>query len=118
MKGMKANAIGPAATPKFVRTALFANVMLVLISLAAPIILPESEAIAFLFAIPMALILVVGAFTAIGAYILARREFRPVRWTAFLPLAVFLVGIAGTLLLVQVDSLWERDPVEFRPGSK
>ena len=115
---MKAKASGPANTPGIVRVALFVNVILVLIALGAPLILPDPDTTALIFAAPMALILVIGSAAAIRAYILARREDRPLRWTAFAPLAVFLVGIVGTLILVQTDAVWERDPVEFKPGQK
>ena len=115
---MKSKVSGPAKTPEIVRTALFVNVVLVLVALASPLILPDADATALLFAIPMALILVIGTSAAIRAYILARREDRPLRWTTFAPLAVFLVGLVGTVILVQTDAVWERDPVEFKPGQK
>jgi membrane protease YdiL (CAAX protease family) len=115
---MKSKVSGSANTPEIVRVALFVNVVLVLIALAAPLVFSDPDSTALLFAIPMALILVVGSMAAIRAYILARREDRPLRWTAFAPLAVFLVGILGTLILVRTDAVWERDPVEFKPGQK
>jgi hypothetical protein len=86
-----------------IRTGLWVNLTLVLVALAAPRIANNSQAAAISFAFPMALILVVGAAIAIRAYILARRENRPLRWTAFLPLSIFLLGIAATLLLVYTD---------------
>jgi hypothetical protein len=96
----------PAETPGLVWVAVVANILL----LAAAIIIPrrfnnthngqEGAGAAVAFAIPMALILAVGAATAIRAYILARRQDRPIRWTAFLPASIFLIGMAITLGLV------------------
>ena len=97
---MKPKARGPAETPQIVRAALVANLILLVVALASPLIVDGSEAAAILFALPMALILAIGAAAAIRAYILARREALPPRWTAFLPLSVFLLGIVGTLLLI------------------
>jgi hypothetical protein len=118
MKFMKATVSGPAETPQIARTALWLNLILVLIAIAAPRIASSTDTGALLFAIPMALILVIGAAAAIWSYILARREDRSVRWTAFLPLAVFLLGMIGTVLLVQTDAAWEKPPVEIRSGQK
>jgi cytochrome bd-type quinol oxidase subunit 2 len=99
--GQKARA--SARTPKTVHVALWVNLLLLVVALVAPRMTANaSEASALFFVIPMALILVVGAAAAIGAYILARREDLRLRWTAFLPISVFLLGIAGTLLLVYV----------------
>ena len=96
----------PAETPGIVRLAIVINALL----LAAAIIVPrrfnntrndeEGAGAAVAFAIPMALILAIGAAAAIRAYILARRQDRPMRWTAFLPASIFLLGIAITLGLV------------------
>lgn len=97
---MKLKAHGPAETPKIVRIALGLNVVLVAVALVAPRLFTNSDAAPLLFAIPMALILAVGAGAASRAYLLARREDRSLRWTAFLPLSMFLLGIAGTLLLI------------------
>lgn len=100
------------------RPALLTNVLLLCIALVAPRIAPTTDAAAMFFAIPMALILVTGAASAIRAYILARRENRSPHWTAFLPLAVFLLGIAGTLALVYTDYAWVKPPVEVNPQQR
>jgi len=97
---MKPKVRGPAETPPIVRTALIVNVLLLLVALVSPRLLAGSEAAPLLFAVPMALIVAIGAAAAIRAFILARREDRPIRWTAFLPVSMFLVGMVGTLLLV------------------
>ena len=97
---MKPKVRGPAETPSIVRTALIVNVLLLLVALVSPRLLAGSEAAPLLFAVPMALIVAIGAAAAIRAFILARREDRPIRWTAFLPVSMFLVGMVGTLLLV------------------
>lgn len=94
------------------------NLGFVLIALGGPPLFADSESAPLFFAIPMALILMVGAGAAIRAFILARRENRSLRWTAFLPLAVFLVGIVGTVLLVQTDYAWTKPPVEVKSGQK
>jgi hypothetical protein len=97
---------GPAETPGIVRAALVINLLLAAVAVIVPrrfdSIHDEREAAgaAMAFAIPMALILTIGAAVAIRAYILARRQERPMRWTAFLPASVFLIGIALTLGLV------------------
>lgn len=78
----------------------------------------NSETAAVLFAIPMALILVIGAAHAIRVYILARRERQRVGWTAFLPAAVFLLGIAGTLAMVYFDVTFVKPPSEAIPGQR
>lgn len=77
-----------------------------------------SEAAAVLFAIPMALILVIGAAHAIRVYILARREGKRIGWNAFLPAAVFLLGIAGTLAMVYFDVTFVKPPSEAIPGQR
>ncbi len=77
-----------------------------------------SEVAAVMFAIPMALILVIGAAVAIRAYILARREGQRVPWTAFLPVSLFLLGIAGTLALVYSDITFVKPPSEVIPGQR
>lgn len=96
----------PAETPGIVRVAIVVNSLL----LGAAVIIPrrfdgvndqrEVAGAAVAFAIPMALILTIGAAAAIRAYILARRQDRPVRWTAFLPASIFVLGMAITLGLV------------------
>ncbi len=118
MKWMKAKKPGPPKTPSHVWTALMVNLGFVLVALGGPRLFPDSDSAAMFFAIPMALILVVGAGAAIRAYILARRENRSLRWTAFLPLAVFLVGIVGTVFLVQADFAWTKPTIEVKPGQK
>lgn len=102
--------------PKFVRTALWVNLVLVVVSLAAPRMATGSEAAAMLFAIPMALILAIGAGAAVRAYILSYREYQRPHWTAFLPLAVFLLGIGATLVLVYSDLSWVKPPSEVSPA--
>ncbi len=97
---MKPKVRGPAETPSIVRTALMANVVLLLVALVSPRLLAGSDAAPLLFAVPMALIVAIGTAAASRAYILARREGRSIRWTAFLPVSMFLVGMVGTLLLV------------------
>lgn len=96
-----------ASTPLFVRVSLWINVALVLFALIMPRTLAgpdsgmaEAAGAAMLFVLPMALIFAIGAFAAIRAYILARREDRPVGWFAFAPLGMFLVGILATLVLI------------------
>jgi hypothetical protein len=92
---MKPNATGPAETPQIVRIALWVNLLLVAIALVAPRMMAGESGkeggstAALLFVIPMALIPPIGAAAAISAFVLARREERSVRWTAFLPLLVF-----------------------------
>jgi cytochrome bd-type quinol oxidase subunit 2 len=103
---------------KFVSKALWVNLALLCVALAVPPAANSTEAAAVFFAVPMALILVVGAAVAIRAYILARRENRRPRWTAFLPLAIFLLGIGGTVVLVYTDSAWTKAPVEVNPGKR
>jgi membrane-anchored protein YejM (alkaline phosphatase superfamily) len=106
----------PAAeTPKIVRAALWANIALMILALVGPRVVPGADAAALLFAVPMALILVIGVAAAIRAYILARRQDRPVRWTAFLPLSTFIVGVAATLILVYSDITWLKPAVEITP---
>ena len=100
------------------RSALLANLLLLCVALVAPRMSNTSETAAVMFAIPMALILVIGAAAAIWAYILARRENRGLRWTAFLPLSVFLLGIAGTLALVYSDVTFVKPPTEVKPGKQ
>ena len=58
-----------------------------------------------LFALPMAAILAISSVVVIRAFILARREDLRMRWTAYLPLSVFLLGIASTLLLVYATTV-------------
>lgn len=100
----------PAETPKIIRTATIVNLLLLAVAVIIPRrfndtgSLDEAAGAAIAFALPMALILVVSAGAAIRAYILARRQDRPIRWTAFLPLSVFLLGIAITLGLVYSQS--------------
>ncbi len=102
---------GPAATPPIVRTALIANIVLVLIALMWPHTATRDpngkggaiEGDATPFVIPMVLILLIGAIAAIRAYILARREDRRVSWMAFAPLGMFFVGILATLVLVYTE---------------
>jgi hypothetical protein len=98
------------------RSALWLNLLLLCVALAAPRLAADSETAAVLFAAPMALILVIGAASAIRSYVLARREGRPPRWTAFLPLSVFLLGIAGTLAMVYLDLTFVKTPTEVSPG--
>ena len=100
------------------RFALWVNLALLCIALVVPRAAKSTESAAAFFAIPMALILAIGAAAAIRAYILARRENRRPKWTAFLPLAVFLLGIGGTLALVYTDAAWTKDPVEVTPGKR
>jgi 4-amino-4-deoxy-L-arabinose transferase-like glycosyltransferase len=100
------------------RSALWVNLILLCVALVAPRMTNSSEAAAIWFAIPMALILVIGAAAAIWAYVLARRENRRPRWTAFLPLSVFLLGIAGTLALVYSDFTWSKPPTEVTPAQR
>lgn len=102
----------PADTPSVVRVSLWMNVVLLLIALIMPRTLAEpgsgmaeAAGAAMLFVIPMALIFAIGSFAAIRAYILARREGRAVRWTAFVPLAMFLVGIVATLVLIYTENV-------------
>jgi cytochrome bd-type quinol oxidase subunit 2 len=118
MKRMKPPIRGAAETPKIVRTAAWINLVLAVVAVIAPRIVTNSEAAAMLFAIPMALILALGSAAAIRAYILARREDRPVRWTAFLPLALFVAAMGLTLLLVFSDLGWGTGPREVMPGSQ
>jgi hypothetical protein len=96
-----------APTPGFVRAAVWVNLVLVLAALILPRTLvtetagiEEAARAALLFVIPMTLVVVIGCAVGIRAYVLARRLGQRVKWTAFLPLATFLAGIAGTLLLV------------------
>ena len=96
--------------------ALTINLVLLCIALVGPRMTNSLDTAAVLFAVPMALILAIGAWAAIRAYILARREGRRPRWTAFLPLSVFLVGILATVALVNSDFAWKSDPVEVKPG--
>jgi 4-amino-4-deoxy-L-arabinose transferase-like glycosyltransferase len=118
MKFMKANRNGTAEASNIVRTALLANLALLAVAVGGPRMVLSTDAAALLFAIPMALILVVGAAAAIWSYILARRESRTIPWTAFLPLAVFALGVVGTILLVQTDAAWNKPPVEIHSGQK
>ncbi len=96
----------PAETPGIVQIALYINIALLIIAMIAPRGFATSKdeeagaGAAVAFAIPMALILAIGAAAATRAYILARREDRPMRWTAFLPASMFLVGLGVTLALV------------------
>jgi hypothetical protein len=96
-----------APTPGFVRVATWVNLALVLAALVLPRTLlgddagwEEAAGAVMLFVIPMTLVVVIGCGVGIRAHLLARRAGQRVKWTAFLPLAMFLVGIAGTLLLV------------------
>ncbi len=98
--------------------ALKINLVLLCIALGVPRMASSVEAAAVFFAIPMALILAIGAWAAIRAYILARREDRRPRWTAFLPLSIFLLGILGTVAMVNSDFVWNKDPVEVNPGKR
>lgn len=100
------------------RAALWANLFLVGVALVAPRMGPGNETAALLFAVPMALTLVIGAAAAIHATILARRENRLPGWRAFLPLSVFLLGIAGTLGLVYSDLTFVSKPVEVLPAQR
>lgn len=100
------------------RSALWVNLLLLCVALVAPRMAGTSEAAAVLFAVPMALILVIGSAAAIWSFILARREGRPLRWTAFLPASVFVLGIAGTLALVYSDFAWTKPPSEAIPGQR
>jgi Na+/H+ antiporter NhaD/arsenite permease-like protein len=96
----------PAETPGIVRIAVVINALLLVLAIVIPRRFnnvrdaQEGAGAAVAFALPMALILIIGAAAAIRAYILARRQDRPVRWTAFLPASIFLLGIAITLGLV------------------
>ena len=54
---------------------------------------------ALLFAAPMGIIAVIGLAVVIWAYIWSRREGCPMPVVAFLPLCVFLVGLAIALAL-------------------
>jgi hypothetical protein len=102
---------GPAATPPVVRAALGANIVLVVIALMWPHTATSDHngkggsisGDATLFAVPMVLILVIGIFAAIQAFILARREDRRVSWVAFAPLGMFFVGLLATVLLVYTE---------------
>lgn len=98
------------------RSALLANLLLLCVALIAPRMAASSESAALWFAIPMALILVIGAASATRAYILARREIRRPSWTAFLPLAVFLLGIAATLILIYSGWTFVGPPTEVTPS--
>ncbi len=116
MKRMKASA--PAETPKFVLPAFWVNLGLGAVAVVAPRMIASTDTAAILFTVPMTAILVVGASVAIWCFVLARREYRSVRWTAFLPLSVFLLGLAGTLAMVQTDALWEKTPTEYKTGPR
>jgi 4-amino-4-deoxy-L-arabinose transferase-like glycosyltransferase len=63
-----------------------------------------AAAAALSFVIPMALIFAIGVATATWAYLLARRENQRMKWTAWMPLVLFLVGIAATLALVYFET--------------
>lgn len=96
----------------FVRASLWVNVALLAIALIMPRTvdragsgMAEAAEAAMWFVVPMALIFAIGTFAAIRAYILARREDRPMRWTAFAPLGVFAVGILATLLLIYTSAI-------------
>jgi hypothetical protein len=56
-----------------------------------------------LFAVPMALVLVIGAGVAIRAYTLSRREGAKLRWTVFLPAGLFLVGCAAVMAMINYN---------------
>lgn len=103
---MKANA-AVAPTPAIVRRAVWINLALVLAALILPRTLAsetagleEAAGAAMLFVIPMTLVVIIGCASGIRAYVLARRAGQRVKWTAFAPLGMFLVGVAGTLVLV------------------
>ena len=98
-----------ATTPSFVRTAFWLNLVLVFVGVITPRALATKEGsssptfAAMLFAIPMAMTLVIGAGAAFWAYILARREEKRLRWTAFLPASLFIVGCAAVLAMISLD---------------
>lgn len=96
---------GAAVTPGWARAALWINLLLLLIALIAPRTVPDggmdaAASAALLFIVPMALSLLIGVAAAIHAYLAARRQNLRPGIGAFLPLIVFLVGIAATAILV------------------
>lgn len=100
-----------AETPKVVWMALWVNLLLLLVAFVLPRFLAlgsggfdAAAGAVIVFAIPMALILVLGITVATRAYLLARRQELRVKWTAFLPLMMFFVGIFTTIALVYLET--------------
>lgn len=96
---------GPAKTPAPVRAALWINLLLLPVALIAPRTVSDggfdaAATAALLFVVPMILMLVIGVAAAIHAVLAARRQDLRPSPSAFLPLAVFLAGIAVTMILV------------------
>jgi peptidoglycan/LPS O-acetylase OafA/YrhL len=117
---MKAKASGVAATPKAVRVALWMNLVLVASAVVLPRVLTDQNgsldqatAAALWFVVPMALVFAIGVAAATRAYLLARRAEQRMKWSAFLPLAMFVVGIAATLALVYFET---SEASEFVPS--
>jgi ammonia channel protein AmtB len=106
---MQAKRAAIAETPKVVRIALWVNLVLLLAAFVLPRTLPgggfdAAAGAVLLFAGSMVVILIVGIAAATRAYLLARRQDQRVKWTAFVPLLLFFVGIFVTLALVYFES--------------
>ncbi|MEO8096649.1 MAG: hypothetical protein ABI811_03035 [Acidobacteriota bacterium] len=103
-------------TPGDVRAAIWMNLGLLLVALILPQAIVNSTGVndatplasgataaAMSFAVPMVLMLVIGAGAIVRAYVLSRAQGTTIRWTAFLPVSLFFVGLVGVLGMV----LWQ-----------
>ena len=89
-------------TPGFVWGALCVNLLLLLAAFILPrriatVQVDGATSATLLFALSMALILIIGFATAIRSYILARRRESRMPLAALLPLSLFAVGVGIAL---------------------